>query len=154
MSGISASELAPDEPLKTSVTRSDPENQLSAPFVIYEPLPIIKKKSLGAGVCGCSFIRAKLGNQSDFSAVDTTDWRFRHDSDDSIAFFDGMARCHDHQCVHCKLLLHRGVRPRDHSSVGVGNRERTHLLGLQRFRCVVPSSLTETEIVISIEDES
>lgn len=51
MSGISASELAQDETLKTSVTRSDPENQLNAPFILYEPLPIIKKKSLGAGVC-------------------------------------------------------------------------------------------------------
>ncbi|KAL1867860.1 hypothetical protein Daus18300_006135 [Diaporthe australafricana] len=49
MSGISASELAQDEILKTSVTRSDPENQLNAPFILYEPLPIIKKKSLGAG---------------------------------------------------------------------------------------------------------
>ena len=51
MSGVSASELAPEETLKTPVTRSDPENQLNAPFILYEPLPIIKKKSLGAGVC-------------------------------------------------------------------------------------------------------
>ncbi|KAG6361753.1 hypothetical protein INS49_009981 [Diaporthe citri] len=49
MSGISASELAQEETLKTSVTRSDPENRLNAPFILYEPLPIIKKKSLGAG---------------------------------------------------------------------------------------------------------
>ncbi|KAL2279225.1 hypothetical protein FJTKL_13599 [Diaporthe vaccinii] len=49
MSGISASELAQEETSKTSVTRSNPENQLNAPFILYEPLPIIKKKSLGAG---------------------------------------------------------------------------------------------------------
>lgn len=54
MSGISASELAQDETLKTSVTRSDPENQLNAPFILYEPLPIVKNKSLGAGVCQVS----------------------------------------------------------------------------------------------------
>lgn len=59
MSGISASELAQDDTLKTSVTRSDPENQLNAPFVLYEPLPIVKNKSLGAGVCQPSFARTK-----------------------------------------------------------------------------------------------
>lgn len=57
MSGIS--ELAQDETLKTAVTRSDPENQLNSPFILYEPLPIIKKKSLGAGVCQFFPISAK-----------------------------------------------------------------------------------------------
>lgn len=60
MSGVSASELAQEETLKTSVMRSDPENQLNAPFILYEPLPIIKKKSLGAGVSQNSSIRVKI----------------------------------------------------------------------------------------------
>lgn len=60
MSGVSASELAQEETLKTSVTRSDPESQLNAPFILYEPLPIIKNKSLGAGVCQNPSFRAKI----------------------------------------------------------------------------------------------
>lgn len=94
MSGISASELAQDDTLKTSVTRSDPENQLNAPFILYEPLPIIKKRSLGAGVRQSPQFNGE--SQADLSAVHIANWRVRYDSDDLVAFSDGMARCHDH----------------------------------------------------------
>lgn len=140
MSGVSASELAQEETLKTSVTRSDPENQLNAPFILYEPLPIIKKKSLGAGVCRNSSFRTKI--RTDLRAVHTTDRRFRHDSDDSITLSHGMARCYSYQCLHCKLLLHRGIWTRSHSPVGVGYRKRARILDLQRFRCECPVTYT------------
>lgn len=136
MSGVSASELAQEETLKTSVTRSDPESQLNAPFILYEPLPIIKKKSLGAGVCKISSISANIW--TDLHAVHTTDRRFRHDSDDSITFSHGMARCHNHQCLHRELLLHRGIWTRSHSPMGVGYREWARILDLQRFWCGFP----------------
>lgn len=85
-----------------------------------------------------SFLRQIQGPNLTSLTVDTTDRRVCHDSDDSFAVSYGMARRHNYQCVHCKLLLHRSIWSCGHSPVGVGHWERASILGLQRIRFVPP----------------